>query len=107
MELSFDNKDLFKPQEVLTKNRYHIRIQQRNGKKSITTLQGLEDDLDIKRICKYMRKSFNCNGNVKKDEFDEEIIQLQGDQRENIKQWLLEQQIVEQTDATRIVVHGF
>ena len=99
--------DFGKPQDSILKNRYHIRIQQRNGKKAITTLQGLEDDLDIKRICKYMRKSFNCNGNVKKDKFDEDIIQLQGDQRENIKQWLLDQQIIEKQEVSRIVVHGF
>jgi translation initiation factor 1 len=101
------DNDLFKPQETVIKNRYHVRIHQRNGKKSITTLEGLEEDLDLKRICKAMRKCFNCNGNVKKDDFDEEIIQLQGDQRENIKQWLLDQQIVEKSDATRIILHGF
>lgn len=102
-----DFLDFNTPQNSILKNRYHIRIQQRNGKKAITTLQGLEDDLDVKRICKYMRKSFNCNGNVKKDKFDEDIIQLQGDQRENIKQWLLDQQIIEKQEVSRIVVHGF
>jgi translation initiation factor 1 len=102
--------DLFefeKPQNSILKNRYHIRVQQRNGKKAITTIEGLEDDLDVKRICRHMRKSFNCNGNVKKDEFDAEIIQLQGDQRENVKQWLLDQQIIEKHEITRIVIHGF
>lgn len=101
------NNELFAAQQSFAKNRYHIRIQQRNGKKAITTLAGLEEDLDTKRICKYMRKAFNCNGNVKKGEFDEDIIQLQGDQRENIKQWLLDQEIVEKQDSLRIIVHGF
>lgn len=102
-----DFLDFSKPQDSILKNRYHIRIQQRNGKKAITTLQGLEDDLDVERICKYMRKSFNCNGNVKKDDFDGDIIQLQGDQRENIKEWLLDQQIIERQEVSRIVIHGF
>jgi len=106
MNTAFNNS-LFDTQDTLSKNRYHIRIQQRNGKKAITTLEGLEEDLDTKRICKYMRKSFNCNGNVKKGAFDEEIIQLQGDQRENIKQWLLDQQIIEKHEALRIIIHGF
>lgn len=106
MDSLFDDS-LFKPQESVLKNRYHIRIQQRNGKKAITTLEGLEEDLDVKRMCKYMRKTFNCNGNVKKDEFNQEVIQLQGDQRENIKQWLLDQQIILKDEATRIVIHGF
>lgn len=33
-------------------SKVHIRVQQRNGRKCITTVQGLADDLDIKRICK-------------------------------------------------------
>lgn len=91
-------------QPSFIKNKYHIRIQQRNGRKCITMLDGLEDDLDLKRICRAMREAFSCNGNVVTEEG---IIQLQGDQRENIKQWLLEQQIVLKNEADRIVVHGF
>ena len=40
-----------------------VRIQQRNGRKCLTTVQGLDNDLDLKRICKAMKKAFNCNGN--------------------------------------------
>lgn len=92
---------------VVTKNRYHIRIQQRNGKKSITTIQGWEDDLDVKRICKAMRTAFSCNGNILEDEDAGVILQLQGDQRENAKKWILEQEIITKSEADRIVVHGF
>jgi translation initiation factor 1 len=88
----------------VTKNKYHIRVQQRNGRKCITMLDGLEDDLDLKRICKAMREAFSCNGNVVEEEG---IIQLQGDQRENIKQWLLEQEIIRKNEVDRIVIHGF
>lgn len=92
----------------LTKNKYHIRVQQRNGRKCITTLDGLEEDLDLKRICKAMREAFSCNGNVIMKEGEEEgVIQLQGDQRENIKQWLLEQEIILKSEVDRIVIHGF
>ena len=34
----------------------HIRIQQRNGRKSLTTCQGLANDLDVKRILKAIKK---------------------------------------------------
>jgi translation initiation factor 1 len=91
----------------LTKPKLHIRIQKRNGKKCITTVEGFEEDLDIKRICKHMRKKFNCNGNVVSDEEQGEVIQLQGDQRDNVKQWLLENQVFEKQEADRIVVHGY
>jgi translation initiation factor 1 len=105
--------DLFKgfnafEQSSLVKNKYHIRVQQRNGRKCITTLDGLEEDLDLKRICKAMREAFSCNGNVKMKEDEETgVIQLQGDQRENIKQWLLDMEIILKNEADRIVVHGF
>lgn len=103
----FERMDFAKQMSV-TKNKYHIRVQQRNGRKCITTLDGLEEDLDLKRICKAMREAFSCNGNVVMKEDEETgVIQLQGDQRENIKQWLLEQEIILKSEADRIVVHGF
>lgn len=85
----------------------HIRVQQRNGKKCITTIEGLAEDLDLKRICKDMRKKFNCNGNVIDDEERGEIIQLQGDQRDNIKNWILTEQIIPRAEQDLIVMHGF
>ncbi len=101
--------DLFKNDsfERLSKSKIHIRIQQRNGKKSITTIAGLEDDLDTKRICKHMKAAFNCNGNVVEDPEKGDVIQLQGDQRENSKEWLLIQEIIGQNEKDRIVIHGF
>ena len=81
----------------------HVRIQQRNGRKCITTIQGLEDDLDLKRICKAMKKSFNCNGNVAEDDEMGEVIQLQGDHRQGVVQFLTQQEIC---PREIIVVHG-
>ncbi len=102
----FQSVEMFQKVSVI-KNKYHIRIQQRNGKKSITTIQGWEDDLDVKRICKAMRGAFSCNGNVIEDKEGGMVIQLQGDQRENAKQWILEQEIITKSEADRIVIHGF
>ena len=93
--------------ETLTKSKIHIRVQQRNGRKCITTIQGLEDDLDTKRICKSMKVAFNCNGNVIADTEKGDIIQLQGDQRDNSRVWLLEQEIIGKEEKDRIVIHGF
>jgi len=91
-----------------TQAKINIRIQQRNGKKSITTIQGLDADLDEKRICKAMRKEFNCNGSVDEDKEYGTIIQLQGDQRALVKEWLIAQEILTKEEADeRLVVHGF
>ena len=54
-----------------------------------------------------MREAFSCNGNVKMKDEDLGVIQLQGDQRENMKQWLLDQEIILKNEVDRIVVHGF
>lgn len=93
---------------MMSKKKIHIRVQQRNGRKCITSIQGLDEDLDLKRICKAMRKMFNCNGNIAEDEEYGEVIQLQGDQRQNAKEWLVAQEVVPEHQAKdRIVLHGF
>jgi hypothetical protein len=57
------------PTLILTRCRQvHVRVQQRSGRKCVTTVQGLADDLDIKRICKAFKKNFSCNGAVVKDD---------------------------------------
>lgn len=35
----------------------HIRVQQRNGRKCITTVQGLNAELDMKKIVKAIKKA--------------------------------------------------
>ena len=90
-----------------TERKIHLRTQQRNGRKCITTIEGLDEDLDIKRISRAMRRAFNCNGSVEEDETYGQIIKLQGDQRDNVVQWLLDQEILTKQEADeRIVKHG-
>ncbi len=61
---------------------------------------------DKKCLCGALRKLLNCNGNVVESE-EGAVMQLQGDQRDFCKKWLLEQEIVSRNEADRIVVHGF
>ncbi len=89
-----------------------IRIQQRNGRKTLTTLQGLPQQYDQKRILKvlkkvgilFLRKDFACNGNIVKDDDLGEVIQLQGDQRTNIQEFLT---TLLKIQKKNIKVHGF
>ena len=97
---AFDDAD----EQAGDQSKVHIRVQQRNGRKCITTVQGLADDLDIKRICKAFKKNFQCNGAVTKDSELGEIIQLSGDQRTNVSSFLTEQEIAKKT---QVVIHGF
>lgn len=81
----------------------HIRVQQRNGRKCITTVQGLHQDLDLKKILKALKKQECCNGTVVEDEEMGAVLQLQGDQRDSVAKFLTEMEIVE---AAKIKKHG-
>nr|KAF6295532.1 eukaryotic translation initiation factor 1 [Myotis myotis] len=74
-----------------TEDYIHIRIQQRNGRKTLTTVQGIADDYDKKKLVKAFKKKFACNGTVIEHPEYGEVIQLQGDQRKNICQFLVEE----------------
>ncbi|KNC97060.1 translation initiation factor SUI1 [Spizellomyces punctatus DAOM BR117] len=82
----------------------HIRVQQRNGRKTLTTVQGLPADLDQKRILKAFKKEFACNGTVVQDEDLGEVIQLQGDHRVKIQQFLASEGLA---SKDKIKIHGF
>merc|ERR1712230_318844 len=72
----------------------HIRIQQRNGRKTLTTVQGLP-------------KKFACNGTIVNDTEMGEVIQLQGDQRKDVQEFLVDKKEGLELDAKTIKVHGF
>jgi translation initiation factor 1 len=104
---NFDKKDAFAEAYIDSggqAEKVHIRLQQRNRRKCILTITGLAEDLDLKRICKALKKGFRCNGAVVKDDDWGEVIQLQGDHRQGVVQFLTEQEICAKD---LIVVHGF
>ena len=85
----------------------NIRVQQRNGRKSWTSIEGLYDidNLDLKTFLKSLKKLFCCNGCIKKDEeTSNEFIQLQGDFRTEVRDRLIKEYGV---SDKKITVHGF
>lgn len=82
----------------------HVRIQQRNGRKTLTTVQGIAGDYDKKKIVRYCKKEFACNGTVVEHPEYGEILQLQGDQRNKIGQFLVRAGLAREE---QIKVHGF
>lgn len=46
----------------------HIRIQQRNGRKTLTTVQGMPNDIDLEKLLKHFKKEFACSGHINHDE---------------------------------------
>ncbi|KAI5464321.1 translation initiation factor SUI1 [Mariannaea sp. PMI_226] len=92
-----------------TRDYIHIRIQQRNGRKTLTTVQGLPTKYDRKKILKVIKKKFACNGTIVNDDEMGEVIQLQGDQRKVVKEWLTDKKDGLGTDLEDkdIKIHGF
>src|SRR5207244_5046435 len=74
--------------------RVDIRVQQRNGKKCLTLVEGLSHELDLKRILSTMKKKFSTNGTLLKKDKDSssQILQLQGDKRQDVCNFLVEHQ---------------
>ncbi|KAI8992076.1 translation initiation factor SUI1, partial [Mycotypha africana] len=85
-------------------NNIHLRIQQRNGRKTLTTLEGLPKEYDSKKILKTFKKEFACNGTIVEDEVLGSILQLSGDQRVKIAEFLVKEGIAKKAD---VKIHGF
>jgi len=82
----------------------HIRIQQRSGRKTLTTVQGISLEYDLKKLVRACKKDFACNGTVVEHPEYGEVIQLQGDQRNNISAFIKKIGLAKED---HIKVHGF
>jgi len=90
-----------------TQTNIHIRIQQRNGRKTLTTVEGIPAKFDLRKILKTIKKKFACNGTIVNDEKAGDVIQLQGDQRNAVKDFLIDKEEGLMLDSKTIKVHGF
>ncbi|KAI5075693.1 hypothetical protein GOP47_0009769 [Adiantum capillus-veneris] len=88
----------------VAKGAVHIRVQQRNGRKCLTTVQGISKSFSYNKILKDLKKEFCCNGNVVNDLELGQVIQLQGDQRKNVAQFLVQTGVAKKE---HIKIHGF
>lgn len=67
-------------------------------------MQGLPEEYDLKKILKVIKKDFACNGNIVKDNDMGEVIQLQGDQRLKVMEFMIQNLGLKKKS---IKVHGF
>ncbi len=65
--------------------------------------QGINPKINKKIILKECKKRFNCNGCIIEDPEHGDIVQLQGDQRKLVAQFLIDEKI---SKKTLIKVHG-
>jgi translation initiation factor 1 len=81
----------------------HIRMQKRSGRNYITLLQGLPE-AQCPKALKAMRQQLCCNGTIIVSDQHGHVVQLQGDQRQRVKEFLLAKRVID--DPDRIVIHG-
>ena len=103
-----------------------IHLTERNGRKTLTTVQGLPKKFDQKKILKVIKKKFGkpsiesytsarslrltfilyiaCNGTIVNDTEMGEVIQLQGDQRKDVQEFLVDKKEGLELDAKTIKV---
>ena len=82
----------------------HVRTQQKNKGKTLTTVQGLSNEYDLKKIVRSCKKEFACNGIVVEHPEYGEFFQLQGDQRHNVGTWMVKVGLLK---ADQLKIHDF
>lgn len=93
---AFDDEEDAIEQEF---SKVHLRVMKRNNRKYWTTIEGLSEDINIKKFLAKLKRELSCNGSVKSG-----VVTLQGDHRQLIKTILVREGI---TEDKHIVVHGF
>mmetsp|Transcript_45244 Transcript_45244/g.121946 ORF Transcript_45244/g.121946 Transcript_45244/m.121946 type:complete len:119 (-) Transcript_45244:3-359(-) len=97
------------------RGKVHIRMQQRNGRKSWTTVQGFPEQVRLpktgrvlpvhfEKILQHLKKTFKTNGTLIKDEEHGTIIQLQGDIRKEVAEFLIDATALISKD--QVMIHG-
>ena len=94
--------------DTLAKGGVHIRVQQRNSRKSVTTVSGLaalwpNRKLNFERINREFQKRWGCSGTVIHDDKYGMVIQLQGNMSDNVRQFLIDERLA---TADKMEVHS-
>ena len=110
--ININNIDPFRDINIIDQdiinNIVHLRLQQRNGRKCITIIEGLveNEEFSLKTLSKSLRKLLNCSASIIVDtkNEDKKIIQLSGDKRDDVKKYLINYKIA---DSINIKIHGY
>lgn len=89
--------------DFFSANKVTISVEKRNGRKCITNVIGMADDLDLSKILSYLKKTYSCNGSIIKDATYGEVLSFTGDQKENIYNFFIDEEIYKKDD---IIIKG-
>jgi translation initiation factor SUI1 len=100
----FEEKQIPKDTTIIKMySRVILSLQQRTGSKTLTNIQGLDNELNLDKILKNLKKTFSTGGTLIKTDEDKQILQLQGDKRNDVYKFLVANKIC---DKSNIVVKG-
>ena len=71
----------------------HIRVQQRNGRKCITTVSNLNQHINFETVIKYAKERWGCSGVVIPSHEKGKILQLQGNLAEALTEFLVTERL--------------
>lgn len=92
-------------QEIGSRQNFvHIRIFQRTGRKSVTRVEGLPPTTDFRKVLAGLQGPLCCGGSLVQDKEAGTVLQLNGDHRAKVKEYLIEKGI---TPKHRIQTHGY
>ncbi|RDX79605.1 hypothetical protein CR513_39953, partial [Mucuna pruriens] len=80
--------------DAKAKKYVHVGLQQLNRRKIITIVEGIKKKFDYNLILKDLMEECCCNGRIVMDPEFGEVIQLVGDQRRNVRLFLVQEGIV-------------
>jgi translation initiation factor 1 len=80
-----------------------ISVQQRNNRQCITIISEIAEDLDLKKLLKYFKKTYNCNGTILDDEKFGNVITLTGNQTDNVYNFFIAEKIY---NKDNIIIKG-
>ena len=83
---NFNSSNPFEEELVASTSKVHLRLTPRKGRKYITLITGLDDDVDLPALNKALKKALSCNGTVLEDR----VLQLSGDQRAAVAMFLVD-----------------
>lgn len=104
MGMYINQDSLFEEEKKETGDTIHIRLRQRNARKTITVVEGLSKDMNLDAIVKRFKKEMGCNGTKKRDKEERLVLQFQGNQCSAFQAFLIREGI---SSANCIKNHSF
>jgi translation initiation factor 1 len=82
----------------MNNNKITISVSNRTGRKFHTFVYGFDDDIDLPKILRHFKKTFNCTGSIEKNDNFGEVIKLTGDQKKLAIAFLITEKICKVED---------